>query len=184
MDLVSSAGRRYPIVGLLKIGRDEECQIRPPDVLVSRVHALVWEQDGQVKVRDEGSSNGTYVNGTRLPPRHARALALGDQVQIGTTLLTLAAGSAPPGGLAVDDYETLVEPVEPGPPRTTAPLSAEGAARPTAAHPASVPAMPKAVPVGAKVVAGIAIGCALVLLLSLCAVVGVAVVSSLVPGIW
>jgi predicted component of type VI protein secretion system len=185
MDLVAASGRRYPILGLVKIGRDPECQIRPPDVLVSRVHALVWEQDGQVRVRDEGSSNGTYVNGTRLPPRHTRPLALGDQVQIGTTLLTVAAGTGPRGGPGADDYDTLVEPVEPGPPRATAPLPAEGPARPTAAHPSpSTSAVPPAVPVGAKIAAGIAIGCAVLLLLSLCGVVAYAVLGAVITGTW
>jgi predicted component of type VI protein secretion system len=178
MDLVTRAGRRYPVAGLVRIGRDAECEIRPADVLVSRVHAVVWEQAGEVRVRDEGSSNGTYVNGTRLPARQTRVLALGDQVQVGTTLLTLAAGTGPQGGMQVEDYETLVEPVEAGTPgatgpaKPTAPLSAEGAGRPTAAH-AAPPGGVKGQPVGVKLLLGVAIGCGVVLLMGLCALVGV-----------
>lgn len=36
--------------------------------VLSRFHAEVWAQDGQVYVKDTKSMNGTFVNGVRLSP--------------------------------------------------------------------------------------------------------------------
>jgi len=102
--LLSPYGPRYEINQLLYVGRDHACAIRPPDNLVSRVHACLWLDQGVVRVRDEGSSNGTFVNGTRLQPGQARALTPGDQVQFGETLFSLQ------GTPRAADFETLVEP--------------------------------------------------------------------------
>ncbi len=102
--LLSPYGPRYEINGLSYVGRDHACAIRPPDNLVSRVHACLWLDKGVVYVRDEGSSNGTFVNGTRLQPGQVRTLAPGDQVQFGETLFSLQ------GTPRAADFETLVEP--------------------------------------------------------------------------
>ena len=80
--LRSSYGPNYPIDRLLYIGRDETCQIRPPDSLVSRVHAAVWVDRGVVQVRDEHASNGTFVNGTRLTSGQTRSLRAGDHARV------------------------------------------------------------------------------------------------------
>ena len=49
--------------------------------LVSRLHCrLSALPDGQLEVRDLQSTNGTYVNGTRVEVAH---LASGDRLQVG-----------------------------------------------------------------------------------------------------
>ena len=66
------------------IGRLSECDICLADANVSRQHAhLVREGDGWA-VQDKGSTNGTFLNGTRV--EYARLLD-GDVVQIGATQL-------------------------------------------------------------------------------------------------
>ncbi|MCU0691614.1 MAG: FHA domain-containing protein, partial [Polyangiaceae bacterium] len=53
----------------LLIGRDSaRCQIILAEPRVSAVHATVRFDSGQILVRDEGSNNGTIVNGTRIAP--------------------------------------------------------------------------------------------------------------------
>lgn len=62
------------------IGR-EGCALTLSSLLVSRRHALVRARaEGGHEVRDEGSANGTFVNGERVL---ARALARGDVIQVG-----------------------------------------------------------------------------------------------------
>jgi hypothetical protein len=45
------------------IGRSPEVDIVLPFEDISRRHALVWRQDGQIWIRDLGSSNGTSLDG-------------------------------------------------------------------------------------------------------------------------
>jgi FHA domain len=66
----------------------------PADSTVSERHAALERQDGGWVVRDLGSSNGTYVNGTRLAG--PRRLGPGDTVALGRTRLVFrVAGAAP-----------------------------------------------------------------------------------------
>lgn len=50
---------------------------------VSRLHAVIRRNGGSVIVMDLGSSNGTYVNGTRLMPNMEQPLHHGDVVALG-----------------------------------------------------------------------------------------------------
>jgi pSer/pThr/pTyr-binding forkhead associated (FHA) protein len=50
---------------------------------VSRLHAVIRRNGGNVIVMDLGSSNGTYVNGTRLMPNMEQPLRHGDVVALG-----------------------------------------------------------------------------------------------------
>lgn len=52
----------------MRAGRDgAACQILLVEPRVSGVHAVVKLEGGQLVVRDEGSNNGTFVNGARIP---------------------------------------------------------------------------------------------------------------------
>lgn len=77
-----NAGSRYLLDrDITTAGRHPDAEIFLDDVTVSRRHAeFVREEDGRLRVRDLGSLNGSYVNGTRVDDR---SLATGDEVQIG-----------------------------------------------------------------------------------------------------
>ena len=67
--------------GMTRIGRSASADVAFDDGSVSRRHAvLITRSDGQVEVRDDGSLNGTFVNGERIR-RHV--LAHGDVVTVG-----------------------------------------------------------------------------------------------------
>lgn len=70
---------------ILTIGRESSNNIVLPDSMVSRHHAhLIIGFDGQVTIKDIGSSNGTYVNGNRVTESN---LKTGDVVKCGTVFL-------------------------------------------------------------------------------------------------
>jgi predicted component of type VI protein secretion system len=66
------------------IGREEGNALRLNDERVSRYHAKVQAEDGDIILTDLDSTNGTRVNGTAVQIRRLRA---GDQVSIGRSML-------------------------------------------------------------------------------------------------
>jgi len=63
------------------IGRSEECDICIPDPTVSSLHCtLVRDPDGTYRVVDNGSTNGTRINGVRV---EEQKLVNSDIVQVG-----------------------------------------------------------------------------------------------------
>ena len=75
-------GKLIPLnVRKFLIGREQDCQLRPNSDLVSRHHCVFTIDDFSVRLRDLGSTNGTYVNGQRMQGQ--LALNSGDQISIG-----------------------------------------------------------------------------------------------------
>src|SRR2546425_2300320 len=74
--------RELPIP--VTIGREEGNGLRLNDERVSRFHAKVQTEDGDVILTDLDSTNGTRVNGTAIQIRRLRT---GDQVSIGRSML-------------------------------------------------------------------------------------------------
>ncbi len=67
------------------VGRSQEADIIINDPYASDFHARDSAQDGQTRVEDLGSTNGTYVNGRRITA--PTGVVKGDTVQIGKTML-------------------------------------------------------------------------------------------------
>lgn len=77
-----NAGQALSVAGpKFFIGRSEECQLRPHSDQVSRHHCVILVDEGYVGIRDFGSKNGTFVNGSRV--KMEQELRNGDQLQIG-----------------------------------------------------------------------------------------------------
>ena len=79
------------------IGRQSDCPIRVGDRSVSRAHAEVWQHDGELRIRDCNSSNGTRVNDVVV--REA-PLRVGDTIRLGEMVLEVCGPEdrAAPGG--------------------------------------------------------------------------------------
>jgi serine/threonine protein kinase len=88
--LVGPNGQSYELKpGSLTLGRAKSCDIQVNDPQVSRQHATL-EFDGQnCTVYDEGSANGTFVNGQRVGAE-GLPFNLGDDLSIGTTHFSLS----------------------------------------------------------------------------------------------
>lgn len=67
--------------GNTRVGRGAECELVLDSHQVSRVHAIIEAMDGAFRLVDEGSRNGTYVNGRRV--RQTQELREGDVIRFG-----------------------------------------------------------------------------------------------------
>ncbi len=86
-------GRTYDLTEGRKVvvGRQSGNDVVVPDEQVSRKHAEIEERTGNLVVTDLNSSNGTFVNGTRISS--PQTLRPGDTVQVGTTVLKVMAAT-------------------------------------------------------------------------------------------
>jgi FHA domain len=85
-------GRVYEVrKETLSIGRSRESDIFLEDLAVSRLHASIVNQgNGNYALRDEGSANGTKVNGQLVNKYQVYPLNEGDKIQLGQTVLVFA----------------------------------------------------------------------------------------------
>ena len=79
------AGARATLGPDLTVGRAAGCSLVFDERYVSQVHARVFVRDGAAFVEDLGSTNGTWVNGSRvvgqMPARP------GDRIQVGNVVM-------------------------------------------------------------------------------------------------
>ncbi len=71
-----------PTSGVVRVGKDDEAEVRVPSSGVSRWHAEVVTSAGSVRVRDTASTNGTYV-GVDSVDAEGRELSVGERILIG-----------------------------------------------------------------------------------------------------
>jgi predicted component of type VI protein secretion system len=75
-------GKTIPLhVRQFLIGREQDCHLRPNSDLVSRHHCVFTLDDFALRLRDLGSTNGTFVNGERIQGQVV--LKAGDHVNVG-----------------------------------------------------------------------------------------------------
>jgi signal transduction histidine kinase len=85
--------RRFDLLEVTTIGRDEASAVRLEDPLVARRHAEVRRAaDGRYELVDLGSRNGTFVRGRRCS---TAILEHGDEILVGPTRLLFEGASTP-----------------------------------------------------------------------------------------
>lgn len=73
----------YPLdKEIVIIGRGAQCDIPIDDLYMSTQHVQLWHEDNEWYIADLGSTNGTYINGTRMSD-DPLILDNGDQLKIG-----------------------------------------------------------------------------------------------------
>ena len=75
------------------IGRGRDAKIKLVHGQISRLHCEVYEDNGQLKARDLGSLNGTFVDGERISDA---ALKPGGMLNIGSVTFRAVYGVMPP----------------------------------------------------------------------------------------
>ncbi len=118
LDIHGASGlRRQPLTGEpITVGRQAGNTIVLDETLVSRRHCLIETAAQGPRVRDLGSSNGTFVNGSRV---ESAFLKPGDVVRVGRTEMTLVGGQS--------EAEAAQALVEPNAPALTEPAHPAGA---------------------------------------------------------
>jgi hypothetical protein len=150
----NAAGTTIAVDERLVFGRQTEGSGQlANDPELSRHHAeIALQESGEYRLEDLSSTNGTYVNGTRLS--EPVVLAVDDEIELGTTKLAVRALPAPPApeapavdvraATAVTDVPAAVRksaPPAPQPPAPTPPPPA-----PTPPPPAPTPPPPAPTP--------------------------------------
>lgn len=83
------------------LGRQDDCDLVVKDVLSSRQHAIITRTDaGGLVLEDQGSHNGTLLNGQRI---EREPLNDGDEIQIGSHVITFYLADEPPSATAASD---------------------------------------------------------------------------------
>jgi len=103
---------RLPIL----LGRGEEAKFRIQHDLVSRKHCEFFERQGQVYVRDLGSTNGTFLDDEQVPVSTKTVVPPGGIVRVGglsfaveyqspktADATSIAEGDIPPEGPGVEE---------------------------------------------------------------------------------
>lgn len=87
--LVGSAGRFVVLPnGDLRVGRDgSRCAAVIPELQVSGLHATFRLENGDLLLRDEGSTSGTRIDGTLIEPGVWKAVGDGMEVSLGPEAL-------------------------------------------------------------------------------------------------
>lgn len=83
----NSAGEEYRYERDIKIGRDSTMNdlAIPTDGQISKQHCRIFQKEGAFFLKDEGSKNGTWLNGTKLD-QQPQKLKSSDVIKIGREL--------------------------------------------------------------------------------------------------
>jgi predicted component of type VI protein secretion system len=141
-------GRVIAIVGpQFLIGRDPQCQLRPASQAVSKLHCAIVTRDGEVFLKDYGSTNGTVLNDVVVQGEE-RPLSNNDSLRIGPLDFTVR---VEPVGVKADG--TPLPDLNPEAAAALAAVKSAAGPRPAAGDPGLTPmpaARPAAKPAGSK----------------------------------
>lgn len=76
-------------INLVKIGRGFDNNIVLQDTKASRNHLVIVKQENSYKVRDLNSTNGTFINGSKINPNIFYNISPSDIIRIGGTVLRI-----------------------------------------------------------------------------------------------
>lgn len=80
---------RIPVVSVITIGRASDNNVVIDNKLASRYHAVIQKIKNAYYLKDLHSTNGTFLNGERIPDDRYVKLSPSDTISVGKTDLTL-----------------------------------------------------------------------------------------------
>ncbi len=102
-------GGEFPIVSdkQIIVGRSSDLDMVLVEDMVSRKHARIAMQSDQIWIEDLGSTNGTFVNGERVPPYTEVRLVDRDQIRLAADVtgdVSLPRGETDPASLSRNGF--------------------------------------------------------------------------------
>ena len=81
--------KKIQITAKISIGRESDNDIVIDSKLASRHHCIIQKIKDDYFLKDETSTNGTFINGRRIPPDKYVKLNAGDKLTIGSSNLIM-----------------------------------------------------------------------------------------------
>ena len=91
------------------IGRRGDCDLCIPLMVVSRRHCELNQDQGQLRIRDLGSRNGTFLNGNKIGEAQ---LSPGDNIQVGPLSFAVQIDGQPEKLTGTDNGTQILTPPE------------------------------------------------------------------------
>lgn len=91
----------------VSIGRASSSDVQLPDPTVSSSHASIRVHQTGYAAFDEGSTNGTFVNGTRIAAGRPKPLRSGDVVQVGAFAIAVEVAVAVPASTSAEQTAAM-----------------------------------------------------------------------------
>lgn len=82
--------KRIELVAKITIGRETDNDIVVDNKLASRHHAVIQKIRDAYFLKDDDSTNGTFLNGMKIPAGKYVKLNAGDKITIGTMSLVIS----------------------------------------------------------------------------------------------
>lgn len=82
--------KKVALVEKITIGRDSDNDVVVDNKLASRHHALIQKIKDAYFLKDCGSTNGTFINGAKIPADKYVKLIPGDKITIGNMVLVIS----------------------------------------------------------------------------------------------
>ena len=82
--------KKIQLVAKITLGREIDNDIVIDNKLASRHHCVIQKIQEQYFLKDEDSTNGTFLNGRRLPPEKWVKLNIGDKISVGSASLVIS----------------------------------------------------------------------------------------------
>ena len=82
--------KKVELVAKITIGRDTDNDVVVDNKLASRHHAMIQKIKDAYFIKDVGSTNGTFINGIRIPNEKYVKLNPGDKISIGNMSLVVS----------------------------------------------------------------------------------------------
>lgn len=82
--------KKIELVAKITIGRESDNSIVIDNKLASRYHAIIQKIKNVYFLKDENSTNGTYLNGQKIPEGKYVRLNFGDKITIGNMSLVIS----------------------------------------------------------------------------------------------
>ena len=95
--------------GIISIGRDISSDVAIVDSKVSRHHATIKSENNKVFIQDNNSTNGTFVNGKKIPTNQFVEITIDNEISIGDSIFALFDHSNTDNSIKIEKKESMLE---------------------------------------------------------------------------